>query len=61
MTIEERLRVWIKGLSEAQKDEIILELTEFAIDAEHVAFYSNTKVPYYDNTGENVDGTEDVD
>ena len=58
MTRQERLKEWIKTLNEEQKDTIILELTDFAIDAEYVGFYDTTKVPYYDNTGERLDGTE---
>ena len=55
---KERLKEWIKTLNEQQKDKIILELTDFAIDAEYVGFYGTTKVPYYDGSGENIDGTE---
>jgi hypothetical protein len=58
MTKRERLKEWIKTLNEEQKDNVILELTDFAIDAEYVKFYDDTKVPYYDNTGERLDGTE---
>ena len=58
MTRQERLKEWIKTLNEEQKDTIILELTDFAIDAEYVGFYDTTKVPYYDNTGDRLDGTE---
>ena len=58
MTRQERLKKWIKTLNEEQKDNIILELTDFAIDAEYVGFYDTTKVPYYDNTGDRLDGTE---
>ncbi|CAB4219079.1 hypothetical protein UFOVP1604_162 [uncultured Caudovirales phage] len=57
MTRRERLKEWIKTLTEDQKDTVILELTDFAIDAEWVAFYETTKVPYYDCTGENIDGS----
>lgn len=58
MTRRERLKEWIKTLNEEQKNTVILELTDFAIDAEYVGFYDTTKVPYYDNTGERLDGTE---
>lgn len=40
---------------------MILELTDFAIDAEYVKFYDDTKVPYFDGDGENIDGTERED
>jgi hypothetical protein len=57
MTKTERLKEWIKTLNNEQKDNVILELTEFAIDAEYVKFYDDTKVPYFDGNGENIDGT----
>ena len=58
MSKRERLKEWIKTLNEEQKDKVILELTDFAIDAEYVKFYDDTKVPYFDGDGENIDGTE---
>ena len=58
MTRRERLKEWIKTLNEEQKDTIIVELTDFSIDAEYVGFYDTTKVPYYNHTGERLDGTE---
>jgi len=57
MTKRERLKEWIKTLNEEQKENVILELTDFAIDAEYVNFYDDTKVPYFDGDGENIDGT----
>jgi hypothetical protein len=57
----ERLKEWIKTLNNEQKENIILQLTDFAIDAEYVKFYDNTKVPYFDGDGENIDGTERED
>lgn len=35
MTKLERLKEWIKTLNNEQKEDIILELTDFAIDAEY--------------------------
>lgn len=61
MTKIERLKEWIKTLNNEQKDTVILELTDFAIDAEYVKFYDDTKVPYFDGDGENIDGTERED
>ena len=58
MTKRERLKEWIKTLNEEQKESIILELTDYAIDAEYVNFYNDTKVPYFDCTGENIDGSD---
>lgn len=54
----DRLKEWVKTLSIDQKDKIILELTSFAINAEYVKFYDDSKTPFYDGDGENLDGTE---
>lgn len=59
MTREKRLKNWIKTLNKEQLKTIVLELTEFAIDSEEVSFYDDTIKPYWSNTGENLDGTED--
>jgi len=61
MTKTERLKEWVKTLNNEQKDSIILELTDFAIDAEYVKFYDDTKTPYFDGDGENIDGIERQD
>lgn len=61
MSRVERLKEWIKTLNDEQKESVILELTIFAIDGEFVCFYDDTKVPYYDGNGENIDGTERED
>ena len=61
MAKRERLKEWIKTLNNEQKENVILELTDFAIDAEYVKFYDDTKVPYFDGDGENIDGTERED
>ena len=58
MNRTERLKEWIKTLTNEQKDKIILELTDFAITAEEVGFYETTKSPYWDNTGDRLDGLE---
>jgi hypothetical protein len=61
MTKAERLKEWIKTLSNEQKDAVILDLTGYAIDSEYVKFYDDTKTPYFDATGDNIDGTESID
>ena len=58
MTITERLKNWIKTLNKEQSDNIILQLVEFAIDAQEVGFYNDDEKPYWSNTGDNLDGTE---
>lgn len=59
MNVTERLKNWIETLDEVQLKNIVLALTEFAIDSEEVSFYETTLKPYYSNSGENLDGTED--
>jgi len=59
MTTSERLKEWIKTLNDEQKDNIIVELTTYAIESEYVGFYDTTKTPYYDCTGESLDGVEE--
>jgi len=59
MEIKKRLKVWIETLSEEQKNNIILELTDFAIDVEEVSFHNTSVSPRYSNTGERLDGLED--
>ncbi len=55
----ERLQKWIETLSTKQMKKILLETVDFCIDAEMVAFYESSKTPYWDNTGERLDGLED--
>lgn len=61
MTDRERLEEWINTLSESQKDLILLKLGVYAIDSEEVAFYKDTVIPYWSNSGENIDGSERED
>ena len=58
MSRTERLKSWINTLSEDQKDKILLELVDYAIDSEYVNFYETTKAPYYDGDGERLDGLD---
>jgi len=57
-TRTERLATWISTLSESKKDSILLELINYAIDSEEVAFYKDTQVPYWSNSVEQIDGSE---
>ena len=54
----ERLKNWIDTLNPEQMKKVILELTDFAIDAEEVSFWTDTTAPYWSNSGENLDGTD---
>lgn len=58
MNRRERLQEWINTLDVIQMSRMILELTEYAIDSEEVGFYETSEKPYWENTGENLDGTE---
>ena len=58
MNREESLIKWIETLNENQKNKIILNLIEYAIDSEYVSFWEHSKKPRYDCNGEFVDGTE---
>jgi hypothetical protein len=60
MTRTERLQEWVETLNEEQLKKIVLELVDEAISSEYVNFYEESKVPYYDATGETLDGTEQV-
>lgn len=60
MSRTERLKVWVETLNEEQLKNIVLELTDFAIDAEYVNFYEGSKVPFYDGDGETLGGTEQI-
>ena len=53
-----RLSKQITTLSDDEKDNIILELVDYAIDAEYVCFWDDTIAPYYDGDGERLDGVE---
>ncbi len=56
--MEKRLKNWVSTLDKKQLKKIVLELTEFAIVSEEVSFYKTSRVPYWSNSGETLDGTE---
>lgn len=58
MTRRERLKEWVDTLTHDQLKKIVLETVDYCIDSEEVSFYNSTKVPYWSNSGENLDGTE---
>lgn len=55
----ERLKDWAETLSEEKLREIVVQLTFYAILAEEVGFYDTSKVPYWANSGDNLDGSFD--
>ena len=54
----DRLKKWINGLTEEQKNKSLLRLVIYAIDSEEVSFWDNTKVPYWKNSGDTIDGSD---
>ena len=58
MSKTERLKAWAETLNRTQLEDIIVELTYFAIEAEYINFWEDSKVPIWDGTGETLDGTE---
>lgn len=56
---DERLKIWISTLSKEQLEKIALECVDWLIDSEDVNFYDTTKVPYWDCTGDSLDGSGD--
>lgn len=56
-TKRDRLRNWIKGLTEDQKKEIILELVEEFIERNEIVFLEDVEKPYWSNSGEYIDKT----
>lgn len=57
----ERLYEWVKGLTREQLMDTLVECTEELILSEMVCFWDTTKIPYWDTTGENIDGTKRED
>lgn len=55
MTRLERLQNWNNALDEEQKNRILLEMVNYAIDSEYVNFYDDSDAPYFDATGERLD------
>ena len=54
----DQLRAWFEGLEQSKQVEIAIECIEELILAESISFYENTKVPYWSNTGDQLDGFE---
>jgi len=55
MTRLERLQNWINKLDNEQKNRILLELVDFAIDTGYVNFWEDSEAPYFDATGDRLD------
>jgi len=57
MTKEERIRMWIDSLDPQKVKEIAIECVLELILVDTLCFYDDTKVPYWDATGETLDGS----
>lgn len=59
MTRTERIEAWAKDLTAEQMRRVLVELVDFAVDAEMVSFWDSALVPYWSNTGDPlVDGQQ---
>lgn len=54
----ERLEQWINSLSKEQLGVILLDCVQELILSEVVCFYDTTKIPYWDASGDRLDGSE---
>ena len=55
MNRQERLQKWINTLDNEQKNRILLEIVDYAIDSEYVNFWEDSEAPYFDATGDRLD------
>lgn len=58
---QKRLQNWIDGLDQVQLKNITLVLVEHAIDSEFIRFWDDTNSPYFNCSGETLDGSYDGD
>jgi len=54
----QRIRAWLEGLGRDKLVEVAAECVEELILAETVHFYTNNTAPYWDATGDRLDGSE---
>lgn len=52
-----RLRNWFGSLLPSQQTDIALECIEELILAESINFYEDSEAPYWDTTGDRLDGS----
>ena len=55
MDRRERLKNFINTLDNNQKERVLLEMIDYAIDSEYVCFYNDDESPVFDSTGERLD------
>lgn len=59
MSQEERLKEWIDGLDPETIKKIAVECVSELILTESVNFYEDAKAPYWDASGDRLDGSEE--
>jgi len=57
MTKEERLKAWIDSLDPEKVKNIAMECILELILIDTLCFYDDTKVPFWDATGDRLDGS----
>ena len=55
---KDQLRKWFENLDQSKQVDIALECIEELILTELINFYETTKVPYWDASGDRLDGSE---
>jgi hypothetical protein len=55
---KDQLRKWFENLEHSKQVDIALECIEELILTESINFYETTKVPYWDGSGDRLDGSE---
>lgn len=53
----ERLKRWVESLPDAKKDELLVMCVGELIDSELFNMWDDTEIPFWDATGENIDGS----
>lgn len=61
MTKEERIKAWLDNLNPEKIKDIAMECILELILIDTLCFYDDTKVPYWDATGDTLDGSSNYD
>lgn len=61
MSRDKRLMTWITTLDREQLRSALFDCVDRLIDTEEVGFYEGAKSPYWDNSGDRLDGLENVE
>lgn len=55
----EKLEAWVKTLTRGTLESILVEVVDRMIDSEEICMYEDNKTPYWDASGERLDGSDD--